>query len=57
MNTNKNIENKLLYTPPIIESIKLDNEISLAMESIPPEGPGEVFLHEDFNNDPFKQFS
>ena len=60
MNTNKDIEKKLLYLPPIIESIKLDNEISLAMQSLVPPpggpGPGEGFLHENFNNDPYKQF-
>lgn len=55
MNTNKDIEKKLLYLPPIIVSVKLDNEISLAMQSLPPEGPGEGFLHENFNNNPYKQ--
>lgn len=32
------------YIAPMIERIKLDNMISLALESTPPEGPGEVKL-------------
>jgi hypothetical protein len=46
------------YTAPVIEQIQLDNEISLALESAPPAGPGEPgYLGkspEFFNNDPFK---
>ncbi|MDD5053119.1 MAG: hypothetical protein PHO27_10350 [Sulfuricurvum sp.] len=36
--------------------MKLDNEISLALESNPAAGPDEVMnnTHEYFNNDPFK---
>ncbi len=47
---------KLTYTPPMVESIKLDNEISLAMESLPPVPPGEVQNNTPgyFNTDPFK---
>jgi hypothetical protein len=30
------------YTTPQLEYIKLDNEISLALESTPPEGPDET---------------
>lgn len=51
------IENtaKRTYLAPQIERIKLDNEISLALESTPPEGPGETSqVSEYFNNDPFK---
>ncbi len=51
-----NIDNiKRIYQSPAIECIKLDNEISLALESTPPEGPGETGynLQEHFNNDPF----
>lgn len=46
----------LIYIVPHIESIELDNEISLQLESIPPEAPGEAKLNlpEQFNNDPFK---
>ena len=50
-----NIE-KRVYTTPLIEKIKLDNEISLALESTPPAAPGEVMnkTPEYFNNDPFR---
>jgi hypothetical protein len=52
------IENsaKRTYLAPQIEQIKLDNEISLALESSPPTGPGEPTSQapEYFNNDPFK---
>ena len=36
--------------------MKLDNEISLALESAPPEGPDEVMnsAPEYFNNNPLK---
>ena len=34
-------ERKNIYIKPSIEWIPLDNEISLALESAPPEGPGE----------------
>jgi hypothetical protein len=44
-----------LYTPPHIEKIILDNEISLALESTPPEGPDETLLAPGyFKNNPFK---
>jgi hypothetical protein len=44
------------YTAPLIERIQLDNDISLALESPPPVGPGESMnsIPEYFNNDPFK---
>lgn len=46
------------YTVPLFERIQLDNEISLALESIPtdvpPTGPGEFVQAEHFNNDSFK---
>ena len=32
---------KRLYITPMIEKINLDNKISLALESTPPEGPVE----------------
>ncbi len=35
------MENKITYIAPQIKLIELDNEISLALESTPPEGPGE----------------
>lgn len=48
---------KRTYTSPGIECIKLDNEISLALESTPatPDNGDEVYNSPDhFNNDPFK---
>ena len=47
---------KKTYKAPKIERIRLDNEISLALESTPPTGPGEPTSQapEYFNNDPFK---
>lgn len=38
----KNMETKKAYISPIIEIIFLDNEISLALQSTPPDGPGEI---------------
>lgn len=53
--TNINSE-KLFYVTPSIEIVKLDNEISLAMESDAPVGPGEgrLITPENINNDPYK---
>ena len=48
------------YIQPGIEIIKLDNEISLSLDSTPAPGPGEGLgfklgcAPEHFNNDPFK---
>lgn len=43
---------KIKYIAPRIEWIPLDNEISLALESAPPEGPDEsrTNMPEHFNN-------
>ena len=56
MNTHNKITEKRSYFPPIVEMIELDNEISLALESSPPEGPNEVFNQKPdyFQNDPIK---
>jgi len=45
-----------LYVSPMIERVKLDNEISLVLESSPPAGPDEGYLKtpEYINIDPFK---
>jgi len=43
---------KKKYTAPIVEIVLLDNEISLALESAPPVGPGESFNFKQ--NNPFK---
>ena len=47
---------KRTYQPPVIESISLDNEISLALESAPtPDSGDEVYNAPDyFNNNPYK---
>lgn len=48
---------KKKYISPEIEIVNLDNEISLALESNPMEGPNEVmFKDESKKADPFKQF-
>lgn len=51
---NSIIEKRIYFHPQIVH-VKLDNEISLALESAPPEGPDEVMNRAtDFqNNDPF----
>ena len=56
MKTIEKMIEKRIYLNPTIELIKLDNEISLALQSIPPEGPGEgaSLAPEFMNNDPFK---
>jgi hypothetical protein len=53
--TNKSL--KRFYSCPEIIEIKLDNEISLALASTPPDGPGEFTNNnapEYIKNDPFK---
>jgi len=49
---------KRVYSEPQLEYVKLDSEISLVLQSIPPEGPGEgdgaSLTPEYFNNDSFK---
>ena len=59
MKTNIEITEKKTYSSPQIERIKLDNEISLVLESTDPAGePGGggwvMNAPEHFNNDPFK---
>ncbi len=49
---------KRVYNKPFIETILLDCEISLSLESeVPPVLPNESLLNapQYFNNDPFKQ--
>jgi len=47
---------KKKYFSPIIELIVLDSDISLQLESNPPEGPGETgrLAPEYLHNDPYK---
>ena len=56
MKTIKTTKKKRIYKCPSIELIKLDNEISLALQSEPPLGPGESLslAPEYFGNDPFR---
>lgn len=51
-----NIAVKRIYNKPTVELIKLDNEISLILESSnsDPGEPGYVNSLEYFNNDPCK---
>ncbi|MEA4851175.1 MAG: hypothetical protein VB126_06950 [Paludibacter sp.] len=47
---------KRSYRTPSIEVVRLDNEISLALESTPPIGPDEearLMIPEHYNNNPF----
>ena len=49
---------KKKYLAPEIALVELDNEISLALQSIPPDGPGEgaSLAPEYMNNNPFKAY-
>ena len=50
-----NNENKRKYITPEVAIIKLDNEISLALESeAPPVGPNEGYAPEYMKQNPFK---
>ena len=57
MNNTKNENSpKRIYITPQLVRVKLDNEISLALESVNPKPAlGEIVkVPEYFNNDPFK---
>jgi hypothetical protein len=52
-----NKSDKITYVQPSIECIKLDNDISLQLQSIPPLGPDETYNWDNpqiINNTPFK---
>lgn len=55
MKTTEKTTEKRMYNCPEIVSIELDNDISLALESTPPSGPGEgaSLAPEYFNKDPY----
>lgn len=55
-NTEIKVERQI-YSHPEIICVELDNEISLALESTPPEGPEEGYSNvlRSFCNDPFKE--
>jgi hypothetical protein len=50
------METKKKYLAPQVQIIALDNEISLALQSSPPEGPDETTYNnfETDTNNPFK---
>lgn len=54
MNKDEIIERRV-YTNPQITYIKLDNDISLALESTPPEGPNEGIssIEHSLHNNPY----
>jgi secreted Zn-dependent insulinase-like peptidase len=56
MKTNNKMYKRRAYSPPQVERIKLDNEISLVLASDPPvyEKVNLSSAPEYFNNDPFK---
>jgi hypothetical protein len=56
MNKNKLKIVKQLYVEPLIIKVKLDNEISLQLESNPPSFSNESAYtgNSNLNNDPFK---
>ncbi len=52
------MEMKKKYITPQLEVVNLDNEISLALQSVvPPTGPGDeqVNIVPTYSNDPYKQ--
>ena len=56
MTKNNITTEKKQYVQPLIERVKLDNEISLQLESPTGEPTGEdwMFSNNSFNNDPYK---
>jgi hypothetical protein len=56
MKTSEKSIEKRMYNNPKIVCVKLDNDISLALESSPPDGPGEgaSLAPEYMNIDPLK---
>jgi hypothetical protein len=56
METRNEKKEKGFYISPDVACVKLDNEISLSLESAPPAGPDEGMNNAPgyFNNDPFK---
>lgn len=56
MKKNNEISGKLIYETPHIKCIEIDNEISLSLESEPPnfEGTNGIHMSKQFFSDPFK---
>jgi hypothetical protein len=53
MRTIKINTKKIRYSKPSVERIKLDNEITIMMSSLPPDPPGSI-QPEHFSINPFK---
>ena len=53
MNATPKMLQQRIYSTPVIERVILDNEISLALESSPPVGPGEIVQNNSQSNNPF----
>lgn len=53
MKTQQEDTSKREYNFPLIECIKLDNEISLQLASSPPIFPGEDLVQNHSDNNPF----
>ncbi len=56
MNITNRDSNKKVYTIPAVDIIKLDNEISLTLDSTPPtDAPGETQnqMPDSFNTNPY----
>lgn len=52
--TDKTNTEKRVYATPEMEKITLDNEISLALESMaPPAGPFEIVMNAENRQNPF----
>jgi hypothetical protein len=49
--------NSKIYLQPEIIRVNLDNEISLALQSAPPEGPGETGINQLNASDQYNQMS
>jgi len=56
MKTKEKISERRIYYRSEIVCVELDNEISLALESAPPVGPGETYNSSPdyYYNDPLK---
>lgn len=43
------------YTQPLLQSVRLDNEVALTLESAPPIGPEESYMVHEKTNNPFRK--
>jgi len=54
LNTQKNKISRKKYISPVVTKIKLDNTISLVMQTVPIEPPPPPFGSKKGNDDPFE---